>query len=137
MTSISLPAERFEQEDNSVSILTERTSRHLMPVIRGANIEVRNNSVTCTYSHGLLNSFSVYAHSRGLKFSAQKTLCQLFEEIDRYTFEADEGVDLEEFALFTDDVHLADTQVWTTRTYTLAEVPDSSLPHFPEEDFED
>jgi hypothetical protein len=108
-----------------------------MPVIRGANIEVRSNSTLCTYSHGLLNSFSVYAHSRGIKFGAQKTLCQLFEDIDRYALEADGGVDLEEYALFTDDLHLAHTQVWTTRTYTLAETPDSSLPHFPEEDFED
>lgn len=46
--------------------------------------------------------------------------------------------DLSEFGGLevTDRVRLAETQVWATRTYTLAQTPDSSIPHFPEEDFE-
>ena len=30
----------------------------------------------------------------------------------------------------------AEAQIWTTRICTLAQTPDSSLPHFPEEDFD-
>src|SRR5260221_4380335 len=127
-SSVSLPAERFAADDDSASVLTEPTSRYLIaPAMDESYVDPK----IWNYGHGLFNSFSVYAHTCGLNFSTQKSLLELFEDIDRYTFEPHRGALFEEYALFTDDVSLPETQVWTTRTYTLAETPDASLPYFP------
>ena len=72
----------------------------------------------------------------GLNLGVEQPLSELFKDINRPTFEQDRGAAFEEFALFTDNVRLADTQIWTTRIYTLAQAPDDSIPYFPDEDFE-
>lgn len=136
-SSVSLPADRFGVGYNSASVLTGLTGVYVdSPVLRGAWVKARRAPKPLAYNEGLLNSFSVYSHTTGLHLGVQKTLQELLEDMRRYTFDAAMGVDLEEYALFTDDVRLAETQTWTRRTYTLAAMPNTSLPHFPEEDFE-
>lgn len=137
MPSIMLPMTRFESKDDSTSVLVEPASGNLLgQVVRRGTIIPDSDLKTRSYSHGFLNSYSVYAHAHGLNLGTNKSLSQLLEDIDHYTFEPQLGVDFEEYTLLTDEVRLAETQLWTTRTYTLAQTPDSSLPHFPEEDFE-
>jgi hypothetical protein len=138
MPSVILPVARFEPKADSASVLVEPASGNLLAqVVRRGNIQVENDlKMRNYYTHGFLNSYSVYTHTHGLNLGTNKTLFQLLEDIDHYIFEPHLGVDFEEYTLLTDGVRLAETQVWTTRTYTLAQTPDSSLPHFPEEDFE-
>jgi len=138
MPSITMSTPRFEPKATSSSLLVEPASGNLLAqVVRRGNIVVDNNpKAQKYYTHGFLNSYSVYAHTHGLNLSTNKSLIQLLEDIDYYTFGLGLGVDFEEYELLTDGVRLAETQAWTTRTYTLAQTPDASLPYFPEEDFE-
>lgn len=137
MPSVILPTTRFRPKDDAVSVLVEPASGNLLAqVVRRGDLQFGNDLQIQTYAHGFLNSYSVYAHTHGLNLGTNKSLVQLLEDIDHYTFGQNFGVDFEDFTLLTDEVRLAGTQVWITRTYTLAQTPDSSLPHFPEEDFE-
>lgn len=137
MRSAILPPGRFEPGDHTTSTLTEPASSSLLPqVVRRGDILLDADFEIGKYTPGLLNSYSIYVHTRGLNFSMEKSLSQLFEDIGHYELEPYLGADFAGYELFTDEVRLAETQVWTTRTYTLGQTPDNSLPHFPEEDFE-
>jgi hypothetical protein len=137
MRSAILPPGRFEPEDYSTPTLTEPASSNLLAqVIRHGNMSTAADLEIGKYTPGLLNSYSIYAHTYGLNFSMEKSLSQLFEDIEHYEIEPYLGADFAGYELLTDEVRLAETQVWTRRTYTLGQTPDSSLPHFPEEDFE-
>lgn len=137
MRSAMLPQGRFEPGDNSTSTLTEPpASNFLAQVVRRGNVLIDADFEIGKYTPGLLNSYSIYTHTCGLNLSMEKSLSQLFEDIRHYEFGPDLGADFAEYELLTDEVRLAETQVWTRRTYTLGQTPDNSLPHFPEEDFE-
>lgn len=137
MPSVMLPESRFRPRDYSAPVLVEPPSGNLLAQVLGHGIISIGNQLRMPgRANRFLNSYSVYAHTHGLKLGATKSVLELLEDIDRYTFGPDLGVDFERYTLLADQVRLAETQVWTMRTYTLAQTPDSSLPHFPEEDFE-
>jgi hypothetical protein len=133
--SISLPV-AFSKGVNSIPTLTEPSSHHVVaPVVRTGYVAPARARRVRFYGGRLLSSFS-YAASQGLRLGAEKSLDQIFEDIERHTLQFARETDFGDYALFSIDVDLARTQVWSTTAYTLAETPDSRLPYFPEEDFE-
>jgi hypothetical protein len=134
-TPLKLPA-TFEENAYWPTLIDSVSRQAFLPSFLKAQVVTQAVRLP-RYWGGALNSFSVLVHSAKLHYAADRSLGQLFADIEQYASIPAVELELEAFSLYSVPFNPSDSQKWTIRTYKLAEVPDDRIPIFPSEDFEE